>query len=147
MWIISLLYFITRIFYLDRFKKKIEQKFFLPCFDLYLFPKQFSITCYMFYKSTNIFYHLTRFVMSFYMRSRTTIIHGFLLLPQDWSIVLHRTRTSSTICRVFLELRSFAPTWIVSLNFICYAWNIEQVIKSMRSIIKFAEAKCPLLFG
>lgn len=45
-------------------------------------------------------------------------------------------RTSSTICRIFFELRSFASTWIVSLNFICYAWNTEQVIKSMWTIIK-----------
>lgn len=56
-------------------------------------------------------------------------------------------RTSSTICRIFLEPRSFAPTWVVSLNFICYAWNIEQVIKSMWTIIKFVGIECPFCFS
>lgn len=75
--------------------QEIEQKFFLPCFNLYLFPKQFSITCFI--NQWTSFYHLTRLVMSLYMRSRTTIIHGFLLPLQDWSIVLHRERVPPSV--------------------------------------------------
>lgn len=71
-------------------------KIFPPLFQ-FIFISQ-AILHYMFYKSMNIFLSpITRLVMSLYMRSRTTIIHGFLLPPQDWSIVLHRERVPPSV--------------------------------------------------
>lgn len=89
----------------------------------------------MFYKSMNIF-------LSPYT-SRNESLHAIedddntrISIASSGLIDRSSQRTSSTICRIFFELRSFASTWIVSLNFICYAWNTEQVIKSMWTIIK-----------
>lgn len=91
----------TRIFVL--FLRSIQEidwtKIFPPLFQFIFISqfifKQFSITCFI--NQWTSFYHLTRLVMSLYMRSRTTIIHGFLLPPQDWSIVLHRERVPPSV--------------------------------------------------
>lgn len=108
-------------------------KIFPPLFQ-FIFISQ-AILHYMFYKSMNIF-------LSPYT-SRNESLHAIEDDDNTWisiasSGLIDRSsqRTSSTICRIFFELRSFASTWIVSLNFICYAWNTEQVIKSMWTIIK-----------
>lgn len=96
----------------------------------------------MFYKRTFFFYHLTCLYMSIENDDNTRIS-----IASSGLIDRSSRRTSSTICRIFLEPRSFAPTWVVSLNFICYAWNIEQVIKSMWTIIKFVGIECPFCFS
>lgn len=87
----------TRIFVL--FLRSIQEidwtKIFPPLFQ-FIFISQ-AILHYMFYKSMNIFLSPYTSLMSLYMRSRTMIIHGFLLPPQDWSIVLHRERVPPSV--------------------------------------------------
>lgn len=86
----------TRIFVL--FLRSIQEidwtKIFPPLFQ-FIFISQ-AILHYMFYKSMNIF--LSPYTSrNESLRSRTTIIHGFLLPPQDWSIVLHRERVPPSV--------------------------------------------------